>query len=73
MNTNQTSLIVQVHQRAIALFPQAVMGFGIFLLLFLTATIVFVLIRKLANNLDNDKRDIIYLIARILYITILIS
>ena len=73
MTTNALPFIVQIEQRAGELLPNAALGLGIFVIMWLTALIVSGVIRRVGRKVDDDKKDLVNLIARIVRVSVTVT
>ncbi len=72
MKTNLTSIAANLQDHAGDLLPKVAMGIGIFVVLWIVAIIVSSIIKKIPSGANDEKKDVIFLLAKIVYISLVI-
>jgi len=73
MTTNIVTIATNFQEHASKFFPKIALGVGIFLAFWITAIIVSALIKKIAKGVNNEKKDVIFLLAKIVFAALFIT
>jgi len=72
MNTNLTSIAANFQGHVGKYLPKIAMGIGIFIAFWILAIIISYLIKKISKGVNEEREEVIFLLSKISYVTLLI-